>query len=139
MHINLLFLSVFLFNPCKLDVLYHSAEANKNMTINELDELIIEELTNPKEGGGKRLLKHAFKYYLTLEEVEELVKVDDPYGFEIGRNMTCGPRWIATRYDEKVLKETYNFKNSDLLHLNATIESTYNKWQNIIKMFEAVD
>lgn len=126
-----LFLCLLQCYLIKLKVLYHSAEENEDMSINQLDDLIIEELIQPKEGGGRKLLKHAFKYFQILSEVKDLIEKQDAEGFDTLRNVTkCGPKWIKTKYEEDKLKEVYKWKTDDLKHLNATIESTFNIWNS---------
>lgn len=115
----------------RANILYHSVEKNKDMTILQLDNLIVEELIHPKEGGGRKLLKHTFNYFQSLSEVRDLIEAKDIDGFSILRNITLeGPKWIKTNYDEKMLKKVYNWKTDDLKHLNASIESTYNIWNS---------
>lgn len=130
-HNTLLLLYLLQFILIRSKVLYHSAEENKDLTITQLDSLIIEELIHPKEGGGRKLLKHAFKYYETLTEVKDLIEKQDIAGFDTLRNITkSGPKWIKTKYNESELREVYKWKTDDLKHLNVTIGSTYNLWHS---------
>uniref|UniRef100_A0A1B6HSJ0 Uncharacterized protein n=1 Tax=Homalodisca liturata TaxID=320908 RepID=A0A1B6HSJ0_9HEMI len=131
-HVLLVLLPLLPFHSlCSTKIFYHSAEEKKDMSILELDRLIIEELTHPKEGGGRKLLKHAFKYFDSLDEIKDLVEEKDPSGFDVLRNISYeGPKWIRTEYDHNLLKTVYKWKKDDFAHLDAIIENTHSMWHS---------
>lgn len=111
-----------------------------NISVRELDSIIIENIVHPVKGKGDDLVRNSFMYYDILDDVKNLFDEGNLKGRqlldEIGRE---GPQWVGVEWDEHLLRSTYNWKRTDLIHFAATIDATVELWESFFENRTSVE
>uniref|UniRef100_A0A1B6HVT7 Uncharacterized protein n=1 Tax=Homalodisca liturata TaxID=320908 RepID=A0A1B6HVT7_9HEMI len=102
-----------------------------NISMTDLDDLIIKNILHPERGKGNDLMKNTFTYYDILDDAKNFVDEGNPKGKkimdEVGRD---GPKWVKVKFDEDLLRCTYNWKSQDMTHFVAAIDATVELWES---------
>lgn len=102
-----------------------------NISMTELDDRIIKNILHPVKGQGNELVKNTFQYYDILDDAKNLVDDGQPEGQHILNQIGPeGPKWVKVKYDEDLLRCTYNWVTSDLTHFVATMDATIELWES---------
>lgn len=109
-----------------------SEENYCNVSMAELDDRIIKNILHPVKGQGNELIKNLFQYYDILDDAKNLVDDGLPEGQKILSEIgPGGPKWVKVKYNEDLLRYTYNWITRDMTHFVGTIDATVELWESL--------
>lgn len=107
-------------------------EIRCNVSLTELNDLIVKNILQPVKGREKDIVNNIFMYYDILDDAKNLVDDGRPEGQrivdEIGPE---GPEWVKVKFDEHLLRCTYNWVSRDLSHFVGSRDATIELWQSL--------
>lgn len=103
-------------------------------TLKKMEARIMKLIVEPEFVDKDTIQKDLLDYYMKLDCLYDLMKEQDPRGKQIIEDIEeeGGPFLDKVKLDEKLLMETFDWTEDDVLELNATIRGINKLWKDIV-------
>jgi hypothetical protein len=109
---------------------YQKVSFYKNITLEDLDNRLINMMRNPQKGKGADLMDGSFWYYSQLEDMELALKKNETNALEVIRNHVKKgrPKFATTPLNKSLIKQQFLWDKGDFLEFGVNVEGTNWIW-----------
>lgn len=105
---------------------YQKVSFYKNITLEDLDNRLVNMMQNPLKGKGHDLVDGSFWYYSQLEDMEIAFKNNQTNALEIIRKYVQNgrPKFATTHLNKTLIKQQFLWDKGDFLEFGVNVQGT---------------